>query len=173
MLFLKYLDDLEGEKAQEAELKGESYEFILDDEHRWSTWAAPKKEDGRTDHDSALTGPDLIDFVKEDLFPHLEGFKHRAESPDTIEYKIGEIFGEIRNKFNSGYSLRDALDQIDELGFRSQKEKHELSDLYESRITRDRSDHLPTLPKACRRDDRARFQNLAFLPQQSETMLFP
>ncbi|MDG2487153.1 MAG: N-6 DNA methylase [Roseibacillus sp.] len=134
LLFLKYLDDLEGEKAQEAELKGESYEYILDDAHRWSTWAAPKKTDGTLDHDAALTGPDLIDFVKDNLFPYLEGFKQRAESPATIEYKIGEIFGEITSKFNSGYSLRDALDLIDELGFRSQKEKHELSDLYESRI---------------------------------------
>ena len=134
LLFLKYLDDLEGEKAQEAELKGESYEYILDDAHRWSTWAAPKKADGTLDHDAALTGPDLIDFVKDTLFPYLEGFKQRAESPATIEYKIGEIFGELTSKFNSGYSLRDALDLIDELGFRSQKEKHELSDLYESRI---------------------------------------
>lgn len=73
-------------------------------------------------------------FVNDDLFPYLKGFKGRAESPDTIAYKIGEIFGEIRNKFGSGYSLRDALDLIDGLRFRSQKEKHELSDLYETRI---------------------------------------
>jgi type I restriction enzyme M protein len=72
--------------------------------------------------------------VNVDLFPYLKGFKQRATSPDTIEYKIGEIFGEIRNKFSSGYSLRDALDLIDGLRFRSQQEKHELSDLYETRI---------------------------------------
>ena len=29
LLFLKYLDDLEREKAQKAELVGEGYEFIL------------------------------------------------------------------------------------------------------------------------------------------------
>ena len=134
LLFLKYLDDLEQEKAQRAELVGESYDFILDEPHRWSAWAAPKKADGSPDHDAAVTGPDLVDYLNGDLFPYLKGFKARAESPDTIEYKIGEIFGEITNKFNSGYSLRDALDLIDELQFRSQKEKHELSDLYESRI---------------------------------------
>ena len=54
--------------------------------------------------------------------------------PDTIEYKIGEIFGEIKNKFSSGYSLRDALELIDGLRFRSQAEKHELSHLYEAKI---------------------------------------
>ncbi len=134
LLFLKYLDDLEEDKSQRAELTGDTYERILDEPHRWSSWAAPKKEDGTPDHDAALTGPDLVDFLNGDLFPYLKGFKGRAESPDTIEYKIGEIFGEIGNKFASGYSLRDALDLIDELQFRSQEEKHELSDLYESRI---------------------------------------
>jgi type I restriction enzyme M protein len=54
--------------------------------------------------------------------------------PDTIEYKIGEIFSEIRSKFQSGYSLRDALELIDGLHFRSQAEKHELSHLYEAKI---------------------------------------
>src|ERR1700692_2768366 len=47
---------------------------------------------------------------------------------------MGEIFGEIKNKFQSGYSLRDALELVDELRFRSQKEKHELSHLYEAKI---------------------------------------
>ena len=68
------------------------------------------------------------------LFPYLQGFQQRATGPDTIEYKIGEIFGEIKNKFQSGYSLRDALELVDELRFRSQKEKHELSHLYEAKI---------------------------------------
>jgi len=68
------------------------------------------------------------------LFPYLNGFKQRAASPDTIDYKIGEIFGEIKNKFQSGYSLRDALELMDQLHFRSQKEKHELSHLYETKI---------------------------------------
>src|SRR5690606_32885152 len=85
-------------------------------------------------HDKALTGDDLIDFVNAKLFPYLKGFKERATSPDTIEYKIGEIFGEITNRFRSGYSLRDALERIDELHFRSQEEKHELSHLYEAKI---------------------------------------
>jgi type I restriction enzyme M protein len=134
LLFLKYLDDLEREKAQKAELVGKGYEFILDEEHRWSSWAAPKNADGTLDHNAALTGPDLVEFVNGELFPYLKGFKGRAESPDTIEYKIGEIFSEIANKFGSGYSMREALDLIDALRFRSQKEKHELSDLYETRI---------------------------------------
>ena len=81
-----------------------------------------------------MNGDDLIDYVNRDLFPYLQGFKQRATGPDTIEYKIGEIFGEIKNKFTSGYSLRDALEYIDALRFRSQKEKHELSHIYEAKI---------------------------------------
>lgn len=134
MLFLKYLDDLEQEKALAAELEGKEYQFIIDAPHRWSRWAAPKKADGSFDHDTALTGDDLIDYVNGELIPYLQGFKRRATGPDTIEYKIGEIFGEIKSKFTSGYSLRDALEYIDQLSFRSQRDKHELSHLYEAKI---------------------------------------
>jgi type I restriction enzyme M protein len=134
MLFLKYLDDLEFTKSQEAEMMMETYEYIIEEKYRWSTWAAPKDVDGKFDDNNALTGDDLMEFVDGELFPYLKSFKQRAESANTIEYKIGEIFGEIKNKIQSGYSLRDALDKIDELRFRSQKEKHELSHLYEVKI---------------------------------------
>jgi type I restriction enzyme M protein len=134
MLFLRYLDDLEQERADKADLTGKKYEFIIDKPYRWSAWAAPKKRDGTFDHDRATTGDDLIDFVNRKLFPYLSGFKQRATGPATIEYKIGEIFGEIKARFQSGYSLRDALELLDGLRFRSQAEKHELSSLYETRI---------------------------------------
>jgi type I restriction enzyme M protein len=132
MLFLRYLDDLERGNQQKAELQGKKYQTIIDAKHRWSVWAAPKKRDGTFDHDKALIGDDLIKYVDEKLFPYLKGFKTRAQSANTIEYKIGEIFGEIENKFRSGYLLRDALELVDELSFRSQEQKHELSHLYEA-----------------------------------------
>ena len=83
---------------------------------------------------STTTRRDLCDFVNQKLFPYLRGFKQKASGPNTIEYKIGEIFGEIRNKIRSGYNLREIIDHIDELRFRSQTEKHELSHLYEAKI---------------------------------------
>jgi type I restriction enzyme M protein len=136
LLFLKYLDDLEQERATEAELEGRTYSDILDPPYRWERWAAPKDRDGRLDHNKALTGDDLVEFVDRKLFPYLHGFRQRASGPDTIEYKIGEIFGEIKNKIRSGYNLREIIDQIDALRFRSQAEKHELSALYEDKIKR-------------------------------------
>jgi type I restriction enzyme M protein len=134
LLFLKFLDGLEQDKAMEAGLEGKKYAFILDAPYRWESWAAPKGADGKLDHNKALTGDDLRDFVDRKLFPYLHAFKQKASGPNTIEYKIGEIFGEIKNKIHSGYNLREIIDHIDELRFRSQTEKHELSHLYEAKI---------------------------------------
>jgi type I restriction enzyme M protein len=134
LLFLKYLNDLEEDRRTEAALNGKKYAYILDTPYRWESWAAPKTKDGKLDHNKALTGDDLRDFVSGKLFPYLHGFKQKATGPNTIEYKIGEIFGEIKNKINSGYNLREIIDHIDELRFRSQKEKDELSHLYEAKI---------------------------------------
>jgi type I restriction enzyme M protein len=134
LLFLKYLDGLEQERADEAALEGKRYSHILEKPYRWATWAAPKKRKGEIDHDRALTGDDLRAFVDRKLFPYLHGFKQRAGGSNTIEYKIGEIFGELKNKIQNGYNLREIIDQVDELRFGSQREKHELSQLYEAKI---------------------------------------
>ena len=88
LLFLKYLDALEADKALEAELDGKTYRFIIDQPYRWESWATPKGADGKLDHNTAMTG----------------------------------------------YNLRDVIELVDELRFRSQTEKHELSHLYESKI---------------------------------------
>jgi type I restriction enzyme M protein len=134
LLFLKYLDGLEEDLADEAALEGRKYSYILDKPYRWESWAAPKSKDGKLDHNKALSGDDLRDFVSQKLFPYLHGFTQRATGANTIEYKIGQIFGEIKNKIQSGYNLREIIDHIDELRFRSQTEKHELSHLYEAKI---------------------------------------
>ena len=136
LLFLKYLDDLEKDKEAEALLSGKAYTPILAQEYKWSTWAAPKSKDGKIDENKALTGDDLKAFVDGKLFPYLQSFQQSAPSPDTIEYKIGEIFGEIKNKIQSGYVLRDVLNLVDGLRFRTQKERFELSALYEDKIKR-------------------------------------
>lgn len=134
LLFLKYLDALEQTKELEAQLDGKKYTPIIDAPYRWESWAAPKDASGSIDHNTALTGDDLLDFVNRQLFPYLHGFKAKATGPNTIEYKIGEIFGEIKNRIQSGYNLRDIIEPIDELRFLSQTEKHELSHLYEAKI---------------------------------------
>lgn len=120
LLFLKYLDALEADKASEAALEGKPYRYIIEQAYRWESWAAPKGADGKLDHNAALIGDDLREFVNAKLFPYLAGFKQRASGPNTIEYKIGEVFGEIKNKIQSGYNLRDVIERVDELRFGAQ-----------------------------------------------------
>jgi type I restriction enzyme M protein len=135
VLFLRYLDELEREKADEAALEGKEYKYILDEQFRWPNWAMPKTADGKLDHHKANTGPDLVQFVDYKLFPYLAGFKAKSiDNPKSIEYKIGEIFSELNNKIKSGYNLREIIEMTDELPFGSSKDKHELSHLYETKI---------------------------------------
>jgi type I restriction enzyme M protein len=140
ILFLKYLDDLERDRATAAELTGKAYTPIIEKKFRWTTWAAPKikveragTERVEVDH-NALSGDDLTDFVNNKLFPYLKKFKQSAEAADTIEYKIGEIFSELKNRLQSGYNLREVINLIDQLRFRTHAEKHEMSHLYEDKI---------------------------------------
>ena len=126
VLFLKYLEDLEKDKQTAAELAGKTYQPIIEEPYKWHVWAAPKGADGKLDHHKALTGDDLSDFVNIQLFPYLKKFKVDALRPDTIEYKIGEIFSELKNRVQSGYNLREVINLIDTLRFRSKEEKHEM-----------------------------------------------
>lgn len=135
VLFLKYLHDLETERRDLAELKGKKYTPIIEGAYRWDKWAAPKK-DGAFDHNAALVGDDLVQFVNGKLFPYLNSFRNPDADAQTINYKIGEVFSELRNKFRSGYILRDVLEIVDGLSFNTQAERHELSQLYETRIRR-------------------------------------
>jgi type I restriction enzyme M protein len=134
ILFLKYLDDLEKDKETAAELAGKPYTYIIRPEFRWESWAVPKTKEGKIDHHNALTGDDLLSFVNIQLIPYLQKFKQEAASADTIEYKVGEIFSELKNKIQSGYTLRGVLNLADELKFRSHAHKHQMSGLYEDKI---------------------------------------
>ena len=141
MLFLKYLDDLETEREEEAELDGKTYKRLVSGFYRWSQWATPKKRDPQTgkmvlDTVNAMSGDDLVEFVDQKLFPYLKDFQNTATQTDSLEYKIGEIFGELHNKIRSGFNMREIINMIDELHFQSAEDKHEMTVLYESNIQR-------------------------------------
>ena len=134
ILFLKWLDDYEKEKETKASLENKQFKPVLDKEYQWSSWAIIKTKDGKVDFNKILTGPDLKKFVDDKLFPYLSSFRNKAENFDTLEYKIGEIFSELKNKLQDGYTLRDVINEVDNLEFRSSEQKHELSALYEEKI---------------------------------------
>lgn len=134
VLFLKYLDDLEVEREIKAKLAGKAYKSLFEPEFQWRNWAVPKLASGKIDFENARTGDDLTKFVNASLFPYLASFKQSATSPSTLEYKVGEIFSEVKNKVQSGYSLREVLELIDGLKFQTADELHEMSFLYENKI---------------------------------------
>lgn len=135
VLFLRYLSELESDRQDEAELRGETYEHIIEKDYRWSEWAMPKNEKGEYDIKNCLTGDDLLLFVNNRLIPYFRGFREiHKENIQTLEYKIGEIFGELKNRIESGYNMRDVLESIDTLPLKSSKDRHELSFLYETKI---------------------------------------
>jgi type I restriction enzyme M protein len=135
ILFLRYLESLEQDKEDEATLEGKDYQYILNEKFRWNAWAKPVAKNGVESHHLEMSGPDLVQFVQNELFPYLADFKNlHSDNPKTIEYKIGEIFSELNNKIKSGYNLREIIDLVDRLPFGTSKDKHELSHLYETKI---------------------------------------
>ncbi len=75
ILFLKFINDLEINKAEEAELDGKEYTYIIDEKYRWDVWACPHGANGRIDLINAKSGDDLLEFVNGELFPCPKGFK--------------------------------------------------------------------------------------------------
>ena len=132
ILFLKFLDDYETEKIEEAILSGHDYKPVLDEAHRWASWACPKKSDGRLDLQKVHTGDDLRKDVNDKLFPYLKSFRTSINAdPSSFSYKIGAIFEYLDNKIASGHTLREVLDIIDTLNFQKEDELFELSQVYE------------------------------------------
>ena len=110
LLFLKYLDGLEQDRALEAELEGRTYNLILDESYRWESWAATKDKNGKLDHNRALTGDDLRDFVERKLFPYLQRFTQRASSAIIIKYKIRQMFlKSVKRLLKGGQNLRNSV----------------------------------------------------------------
>ncbi len=134
ILFLKLLEDTENNRKKTAELNNTEYKEIFEEKYKWSNWAVKKLPNGSIDIRGNLRGDQLIEYIKDELFPYLESFSETAEGKDSLEYKIGAIFNEINLKFQDGNILREVLDSIDEISIGTDENRHELSVLYENRI---------------------------------------
>jgi type I restriction enzyme M protein len=135
VMFLKFIDDMELIREQEAILKGERFRPAIEAPYRWRDWAA--KEDG-------ITGDALIAFINQDravrpdekedqgLFAYLRGLQG-ANGGDRRDV-IATIFRGTVNRMISGYLLRDLINKINAIHFGSSEEIHTLSHLYESML---------------------------------------
>jgi type I restriction enzyme M protein len=120
ILFLKCFDDLE----QRRMLLGGKYRDVIEAPHRWRDWAA--------DEDRGRTGDDLLEFVNDELFPHLRGLVGTQENDQRDV--IAAIFRETYNRMLSGYLLRDVVNLVNRIDFNVSDDVHTLSHLYESML---------------------------------------
>ncbi len=135
IMFLKFLDDMEMIREQEAELRGEKFRPTIEHPYRWRDWAA---------HDDGVTGDDLIRFINLDETirpdakkgPGLLAYLRSLQSENGRDRRdvVANVFRDVQNRVLSGYLLRDVINKINSIHFNSSEEIHTLSRLYESML---------------------------------------
>ena len=121
MLFLKVYDT----KEQDWQWDDESYESIIPEECRWSSWAHDDKS-GR-----AMTGDRLLDFVNNTLFPTLKQLPVDASTP-IKKAIVQTTFADANNYMKDGVLLRQIINVIDDLQLDDYEESHAFGEIYES-----------------------------------------
>lgn len=135
VMFLKFLDDMEQMRENDAILAGETFHPAIEPPYRWRDWAV--QPDG-------VTGDDLIAFINNDegarpdgsrgpgLFAYLRGLQsHNGRGRQDV---IATVFLGVQNRMLSGYLLRDVINKISAIHFTSTEEMHTLSRLYENML---------------------------------------
>jgi type I restriction enzyme M protein len=135
VMFLKFLDDMEQIREQEAKMSGKRFRPALDSPYRWRDWAA--KAEG-------ITGDELISLVNNEeavrpdgtkgpgLFAYLRGLQG-ANGGDRRDV-IATVFKGTINRMINGYLLRDVINKVSDIHFTSSDEIHTLGHLYESML---------------------------------------
>ena len=136
VLFLKFLDDTERVREDEALLSGERYRSAIEAPYRWRDWASDE---------TGMTGEELISFVNNEeavrqdgargpgLFAYLRGLRGEAEGGDRRDV-IATVFRGMVNRMINGFLLRDVVNKVNGLDFGSTDEIHTLGHLYESML---------------------------------------
>ena len=142
IMFLKFLDDMERVRSDEAALEGKPFRPVIDSPYRWRDWNAPNSDAEDGGLHNAMTGDALTAFINQDeamrpdgergagLFAYLRSLDGGG-GVDRADV-IASVFRGTVNRMQSGYILRDVLDKVAEIHFSSSDEIHTLSHLYES-----------------------------------------
>ena len=135
IMFLKFLDDMEQIRQQEATMAGKKFRPAIEPPYRWRDWAA--KPEG-------ITGDELISFVNNEeairpngkkgpgLFAYLRNLQS-ANGGDRRDV-IATVFKGTINRMINGYLLRDVINKVNGIHFTSSEEIHTLGHLYESML---------------------------------------
>jgi type I restriction enzyme M protein len=134
-MFLKFLDDLEREREDEAALAGEKFRPAIEPPYRWRDWAA---------NPQGITGDELLALINQDeavrpdgkrgpgLFAYLRSLT--SSNGDDRRDVIATVFRGVDNRMKSGYLLRDVINKVADIHFTSSDELHTLGALYESML---------------------------------------
>jgi type I restriction enzyme M protein len=135
IMFLKFLDDLEMQREEEAKLAGKRFRPAIEKPYRWRDWAA---------NPQGITGDALLAFINHEevirpdgkrgpgLFAYLRGLT--SANGDDRRDVIATVFRGVDNRMKSGYLLRDVITKISGIHFTSSDELHTLGSLYESML---------------------------------------
>jgi type I restriction enzyme M protein len=135
IMFLKFLDDLEQQRKQEATLAGKKFKAAIEAPYRWRDWAADPQ---------GITGDELLAFINNDeavradgnkgtgLFAYLRSLS--SSNGDDRRDVIATVFKGVDNRMKSGYLLRDIINKVAAIHFTSSDELHTLGALYESML---------------------------------------
>ncbi len=135
IMFLKFLDDLEQQRADEAKLGGKKFRAAIEPPYRWRDWAANLQ---------GITGDELLSFINQDeatlpngkrgpgLFAYLRSVT--SANGDNRRDVIATVFRGVDNRMKSGYLLRDVINLVNGIHFTSSDELHTLGALYESML---------------------------------------
>jgi type I restriction enzyme M protein len=135
IMFLKFLDDIEVQREEEAELAGKKFKPAIEKPYRWRDWAADPQ---------GITGDELLAFINNDeavradgkkgagLFAYLRSLS--SSNGDNRRDVIATVFKGIDNRMKSGYLLRDIINKVADIHFTSSDELHTLGALYESML---------------------------------------
>lgn len=135
IMFLKFLDDLEMQREEEAKLAGRKFKQAIERPYRWRDWAARPE---------GITGDELIAFINLEeamrpdgkrgpgLFAYLRGLT--SANGDDRRDVIATVFRGVDNRMKSGYLLRDVINKVAGIHFTAREELHTLGALYESML---------------------------------------
>jgi type I restriction enzyme M protein len=134
IMFLKFLDDMEHIRQEEAKLSGKRFRPGIEAPYRWRDWAA--KEEG-------ITGPELIAIINQaeatlpngtrgpGLFAYLRSLQSANGDRRDV---VARVFQGTVNRMVNGYLLRDVINKVNAIHFTSKDEIHTLGHMYESML---------------------------------------
>ena len=135
IMFLKFLDDLELQREQEAKLANKKFKPAIEPPYRWRDWAT---------NPQGITGDELLAFINNEETTRPDGKKGAglfrylrtltSSNGDDRRDVIATVFKGVDNRMRSGYLLRDVVNKVAGIHFTSSDELHTLGALYESML---------------------------------------